>query len=130
MAISAAYGGPLFNMVIVLENFVFRFRFFHAVYFVKKNKQMQVFGLGLSVTFWNAKHFPRELQVSPPTSQTANSFLFLTIGLLMSLVVVSLCGFVIRKAYSVVLILLYLCATTFGLLAEFHLIQYPFVKKN
>jgi hypothetical protein len=57
----------------------------------------------------------------------ANSFLFLTIGLVLSLVVIPLSGFVIKRAFAACLIALYLLATAIGLLGEFHVITYPFI---
>ena len=87
-------------------------------------------------------------------TQTVNSFLFLSIGLLMSMIVIPgvwlwvwvyvcvspwMCrcvcepaltslaatGFVIRRQYSVALWLLYVAATVVGLLCEFGVIHYP-----
>ena len=47
-----------------------------------------MFGLGLSVTIWNIRNYPTPLIVSRPTNQTANSFVFLSIGLVMSLIAI------------------------------------------
>jgi len=100
MAISAAYAGPLFNMA---------------------------FGLGAALTIWNASNYPQSFVVSSPSSVTTNSFLFLVLSLIVSLIGVGASGFIIRRPVSFALIVLFLIATTFGLLAEFGIIHYPLV---
>jgi len=97
MAISAAFGGPLFNMV---------------------------FGLGMAVTYSNARSFPEPLHVQRITNQSLTAFLFLSTGLLLSLVTIPLTKFVIRRWYAGVLITLYVTGTACGLLAEFGIINF------
>jgi Ca2+/Na+ antiporter len=97
MAISAAFGGPLFNMV---------------------------FGLGMAVTYSNVRSFPEPLHVQKITNQSLTAFLFLSTGLLMSLVTIPLTKFVIRRWYAGVLITLYVTGTACGLLAEFGILNF------
>ena len=97
MAISAAFGGPLFNMV---------------------------FGLGMSVTYANLVSYPAPLCVETMSTQTLTAFVFLSIGLLASLIVIPLTSFVIRKWFGLVLVLIYICATAGGIMAEFGVFQF------
>ena len=97
MAISAAYGGPLFNMLC---------------------------GIGIGVTYHNIVAHPHELTVAKPSNETVNAFTWLSLSLLMSLIVIPMTGFIIRRPFAVVLIIVYVLATTFGLLAEFNIISY------
>ena len=97
MAISAAFGGPLFNMV---------------------------FGLGVSVTYANIVSYPAPLPVQPISNQTFTAFLFLSIGLLLSLVVIPLTGFVIHRYHAFALLVLYVVATACGLCAEFGVLKW------
>jgi Ca2+/Na+ antiporter len=97
MAISAAFGGPLFNTV---------------------------FGLGMAVTYANIVHYPNPLVVEKITNQSLTAFMFLGVGVLTSLIVIPLTKFVIRRWYAGVLITIYIAATTCGLLAEFGVLDY------
>ena len=98
----------------------------HSYIFFKKKKLVttNICSLGLSVTYANAITYPHPLCVASMSTQTVTAFAFLSIGLLASLVTIPMTGFLIRKWYAGVLLLIYLTATAFGLLAEFGVLDF------
>jgi len=94
MAISAAYGGPLFNLS---------------------------FGLGLSLLYVTISRFP-DPYVVELSHATIISGIFLLISLLSSIILFSFNQFTIPRKYSIYLIVLYALFSGFLLLQEFQII--------
>jgi sodium/potassium/calcium exchanger 6 len=98
MAISAAFGGPLFNTV---------------------------FGLGMAVTYANIVHYPNAARGREDHESVADGvYVSRRWRDLTSLIVIPLTKFVIKRWYAGVLITIYIAATTCGLLAEFGILDF------